>query len=269
MGLVVFKISVGFVTGALILLAISLYLSSRYLDEQLRLAETGNLEGARDEIQRAARLDPFSPVPPTSEAYLELRQGRTEAAAEAFQEAIDRDPANYNNWVALGDLQRQRLGDPAAAARNYREALSRNPHATAVVSRFAETLLRTEEPEEARAQYEWLRERGQISFTDLYRLGKLQVLLGEPEEAVGTFGEAKKSASAGLESLSESQRAERETFIESLDLASADALIAQGSYAEAREVLSQSEAEQAPAVLALLDEAPESYRRSVLDAPIS
>lgn len=69
--------------------------------------------------------------------------------------------------------------------------------------------------------------------------------------------------------MSESQRAERETFIESLDLASADALIAQGSYAEAREVLSQSEAEQAPAVLALLDEAPESYRRSVLDAPIS
>ena len=269
MGMVVFKISVGFVAGALILLAISLYLSSRYLEEQLRLAETGNLEGAREEIQRAARLDPFSPVPPASEAYLELRQGRTEAAAEAFQEAIDRDPANYNNWVALGDLQRQRLGDPAAAAESYREALRRNPHATAVVSRFAEALLRTEEPEEARAQYEWLRESGQISFTDLYRLGKLQVLLDEPGEAIGTFRDAKKSASAGLESLSESQRAERETFIESLDLASADALIAQGSYAEAREVLSQSEAEQAPAVLALLDEDPESYRRSVLDAPIS
>ncbi len=269
MGTVVFKISVGFVTGVLILLAISLYLSSRYLEEQLRLAETGNLEEAREEIQRAARLDPFSPVPPASEAYLELRQGRTGAAAQAFQEAIDRDPANYNNWVALGDLQKQRLGDPAAAAESYREALSRNPHATAVVSRFAETLLRTEETEEARAQYEWLREHGQISFMDLYRLGKLQVQLGEPGEAIGTFGDAKNSASAGLEVLSEARRAETEIFIESLDLSIADAMIAQGSYAEAREVLAQSEAEQAPAVLALLEEDPENYRRSVLDAPIS
>ena len=269
MGRVVFKISVGFVTGALVLLAISLYLSNHHLREQLRLAETGDLQGARDEVELAARLDPFSSIPPASEAYLELRQGRTEAAVNDFQEAIDRDPYNYNNYVNLGNLQIQQLNDSQAAAENYREALRYNPHATTVVSRYAEALLSTGDLEEAKAQYEWLWERGQISFQDLYRLGRLQVRLGEPEKAIETFEDAKEKASRGLESLNESRKAERESFIESLDLAIADALIVQGSYTEAREVLSQSEAEQAPAVLALLDEDPESYRRSVLEATIS
>ncbi len=269
MGRVVFKVSVGFVAGALIMLAISLYLSNHYLNEQIRLAEIGDLRGARADVELAARLDPFSPVPLSSKAYLELGQGRTEAAAEAFGEAIRREPANYRNYVALGNLQRQQLGDPGAAAESYREALSRNPGATAVISRLAEALLSAGELEEARGQYERLREMDKIPFRDLYALGKIQVRLGEPGAAIGTFEEAREKASVGLESLDESERAERMTFIESLDLAIADALVVQGSYAEAREVLSQSPAEQAPAVLALLGEDPESYRRSVLDAPIS
>ncbi len=269
LGTVAFKISVGFVTGALLLLAISLYLSSRYLEGQLRLAETGDLQGAREELWWAARLDPFSSVPPASEAHLELRQGRTEAAVNAFREAIRRDPVDYNNYVSLGNLQRQQLGDPKAAAESYREALRHNPHATAVVSRYAEALLSAGELEEARAQYEWLWEQGQITFKDLYTLGKLQVRLGETGEAIKTFRNAKSRAGAGLESLGESQKAERKAFIDSLDLAIVDALVVQGSYAEAREVLSQSEAGLAPAVLALLDEDPESYRESVLDAPVS
>ncbi len=266
---VIFKISVGFVTGALVLLAISLYLSSQHLREQLRLAETGDLKGARVEAEWAARLDPFSSIPPAAEAYLELRQGLPEAAVDDFQEAIDRDPYNHNNYVALGNLQRQQLGDPEAAVESYRKALRYNPHATAVISRYAEALLNAGDLEEAKSQYEWLRERGRISFQDLYRLGRLQVRLGEPKEAIETFEDARKQASVGLESLNESQEAERKTFIESLDLATADAMVVQGSYAEAREVLAQSEAEQAPAVLALLDEDPESYRRSVLEATIS
>jgi tetratricopeptide (TPR) repeat protein len=102
---VAFKISVGLVTGALILIAISLYMSNYYLKEQVRLAQAGDLRGARIEAERAARLDPFNPAPPTSMAYLELRQGRAEAAAEALREAIRRDPANYKNYVDLGKSQ--------------------------------------------------------------------------------------------------------------------------------------------------------------------
>jgi hypothetical protein len=56
--------------------------------------------------------------------------------------------------------------------------------------------------------------------------------------------------------------------VKSLDLAVADALVVQGSYTEARELLSRSEAEQAGAVIELLNDDPEGYRRAVLDAAI-
>jgi len=52
-----------------------------------------------------------------------------------------------------------------------------------------------------------------------------------------------------------------------LDLSIADALVVQGSYDEAQEILLQSSAEQAPARLALLDD-PERYQRSVLETPV-
>lgn len=273
MGRAVFRISVGFVAGALILLAVSLYLSNLYLKDQQRLAETGDLSRAMEKVEWASRLDPFSPAPPSSAAYLELRQGRAEAAAGAFQKAVDRDPYNYKNYEALGNLQRQQLDDPEEAVKTYRKALERNPHAAAVVSRLGEALLSagtsTENLEEARSQYQWLQERGRIPLKDLYTLGKIQTRLGEPEEAIETFEEAREKVDTEAEESSdESRQDQRRAFLDSLDLAIADALVVQGSLDEARAYLAQSEAEQAPTVLALLDEDPVSYRQSVFDAPI-
>jgi tetratricopeptide (TPR) repeat protein len=269
LGRVIFKISVGFVTSALILLAVSLYLSNSYLQEQQRLAQTGHLESALDTVEWAAWLDPFSSVPLASKAYLELQQGNTELAAEAFGEAIKRDPANYRNYEALGGLQRQQLGDPDAAAETYRQALERNPHATAVVSRLGEALLSSGDFEGAKAQYEWLEERGKIPLKDLYTLGKTQIRLDEPETAIKTFEKAKQRAGTELKTSDQQQQEQRRAFLDSLDLAIADALVVQGLYPDARDYLSQSDAEQAPVILTLLDEDPEGYRRSVLDAPIN
>ena len=266
---VVFKISVGFAAGALILLAVSLYLSNRFLEDQLRLAEIGDLRGATNKVEWAARLDPFSPAPLSSEGYLELRQGRPEAAANAFDRAIRRDPYNYKTHEALADLQRQQLDDPEAAVESYREALSRNPNAATLVSRLADALVAAGDLEGARAQYEWLYERERIPLRDLYTLGKVQMRLDEPEKAIETFEEARERAEAELESSDEQQEDQKRAFLESLDLATADALVVQRSYDEARDYLAQSEAEQAPAVLALLDEDPEAYRRSVFDASIN
>jgi tetratricopeptide (TPR) repeat protein len=266
---VVFRISVGFAAGALILLAVSLYLSNRFLEDQLRLAETGDLQGAMNKVQWAERLDPFSPAPLSSEGYLELRQGRPEAAANAFDRAVRRDPYNYKTYQALADLQRQQLDDPEAAVETYREALSHNPYAPSLITRFGEALVATGDLEEAKTQYEWLYERGRIPLRDLYTLGKVQMRLGEPEEAIDTFEEARERAEAELETSDEQQQDQKQEFLESLDLAAADALVVQRSYVEAREYLAQSEAEQAPALLALLDEDPEAYRRSVFDAPIN
>ena len=151
----------------------------------------------------------------------------------------------------------------------YREALSHNPYAPSLISRLGEALVATGDLEEAKTQYEWLYERGRIPLRDLYTLGKVQMRIGEPEEAIDTFEEARERAEAELETSDEQQQDQKQEFLESLDLATADALVVQRSYAEAREYLAQSEAEQAPAILALLDEDPEAYRRSVFDAPIN
>lgn len=258
----------GFATGALFLVAISLYLSGYYLDQQLRSVEAGNLQDARREVEWASRLDPFSADPLILKAYLELRQGRAGAAVEAFREAIERDPYDSESRVALGDLQRRQLGDPEAAAESYREALKYDPYSAAAISRLGDALLNTGDLEGAKDQYERLREGGKISLKDLYTLGRIQVQLEESEEAIKTFEEAREMADKRLGYLDESQRAESKAFTESLDLAIADALVVEGSYAEARELLSWSEAEQASAVLALLYGDPEGYRESVLDATI-
>jgi len=265
----VFKVSVGFVVGALILLGSSLYLSSRALEEQARLAESGDLQGAEAQIERAARLDPFGPAPLASEGYLELRRGRPEAAVEAFREATRRDPANYINYVSMGSVQRQRLGDAEAAAESYRQALRRNPNAESVRSLLAEALLSSGDLRGAREQYEWLWENERASFNDLYTLGRLYLRTGEPEEGVAAFEAAREQAVAGLGSLQGDDRERREELVSSLDLAIADAYVVQRDYEAALEVLEASDSEQAPAIRALLERDPERYRRSVLETRVN
>ena len=53
-----------------------------------------------------------------------------------------------------------------------------------------------------------------------------------------------------------------------MDLALADALVVQGDYAGAREILANSSSNQAPALLHLLDADPEAYRESVVNSGI-
>jgi tetratricopeptide (TPR) repeat protein len=264
----IFRISVGFVVFALILLAGALYLSERYLNEQRRLAAAGDMQGAMENVRMAARLDPFGPEPLEAKSVLLQQQGRYEEAAEALREAIRRDPANYSNYVSLANLQMGQLGDLDAAVENYRAALERNPNSAVVASGLAQALLRAGDLEGARRQYERLREAGRIKFRGMYDLGRIYVRTGEPEKGVETLRTAKKMAISGLGNLDEPQRAQRMSLIESIDLAIADAMVVQGRYAEAREIVAGSGAEQAPAIMSLLEIDPEGYRRSVLDDAI-
>jgi len=262
---VVFKVSVGFAVGVLLLLGVSLYLSDRALQEQLRLAESGDLRGAAAQIELAARLDPFGPAPLASKGYLELRRGRPGAAVEAFREATERDPANYVNYVSMGGVQRERLDDPEAAAESYRRAVGRNPNAYSVRSLLAEALLNSGDLMGAREQYEWLREHDKATLSDLYTLGRLYLRTNEPERAVGVLEQARGLASAGLGALEGEERESREDLVASLDLAIADAYVIQRDYEAAQRVLSESESEQAPAISSLLATDPERYRDSAVE----
>jgi hypothetical protein len=53
-----------------------------------------------------------------------------------------------------------------------------------------------------------------------------------------------------------------------MDLDIADALVVQGRYGQAREILEQSPSEQAPGLLSLLNSDPGAYREQVINSDI-
>ncbi len=263
-----FKVAVGFVVVALILLAGTLYMSVYYMKQEQQLAETGDIEGALEKARVAARFNPFDSMPLTVQANLLLRQGQNDAAAEALREAIDRDPASYANLVYLANIQINRLNEPEKAVKNYEAALEKNPRDTGLIFALAQAYPRVGDLEAAKREYEKLVEFDKVPPRGLFNLGKIYVRTGDPEKGVETLQKAKERVSAGLERAEGAKRKEREAFVRSVDLALVDALVVEGRYDEAHAALQQSDFEQAPALLELLNTDPEAYRETVLDSEV-
>jgi tetratricopeptide (TPR) repeat protein len=261
---VVFKISAGFLVGALVLLATALTLSEHYLIEERRLAAAGDLAGAIEASRMAVRLDPFDTDALEEQSVLLQQQERPEEAANALRAAIERDPHNYMPYLRLGTLQLYALEDLDGAVESYRDALRLNPKATAAREALAQTLIRKGDMGAAKEEYEKLREEGTISYQGLYDLGRIYVRTGKPGEGLEAIKHAQRRAEVGLDELEGPLRTQQQELIESMELAKADALVVQGKYDEARKVISQSSSEQAPALLQLLNSDPEAYRESVV-----
>jgi tetratricopeptide (TPR) repeat protein len=261
---VVFKISAGFLVGALVLLATALTLSEYYLKEERRLAAAGDVAGAIEASRMAVRLDPFDTDALEEQSVLLQQQERPEEAADALRAAIERDPHNYMPYLRLGTLQLYALDDLDAAVESYRNALRLNPKATAASEALAQALVRKGDLGAAKEEYEKLREEGTISYQGLYDLGRIYVRTGKPGEGLQAIQHAQRRAEAGLDELEGPLKAQQQELIESMELAKADALVVQGRYDEAREVISESSSEQAPALLQLLNSDPEAYRESVV-----
>jgi tetratricopeptide (TPR) repeat protein len=182
--------------------------------------------------------------------------------------AIERDPNNYLPYLLMANLQVGKLKDFKAAEESYRKVLDLNPNAYTARTALAGVLLRTGQLEEAKAEYEKLREQRKISYEGLYDLGRIYVRTGEPREGYRTINTARRQASADLAGLVKPLRVERRQLLVSMNLALADALVVQGRYARAREILAGSPSEQAPALLQLLDTDPEAYREQVVTSDI-
>ncbi len=261
---VVFKISAGFLVGALVLLATALTLSEYYLKEERRLAAAGDVAGAIEASRMAVRLDPFDTDALEEQSVLLQQQERPEEAADALRAAIERDPHNYMPYLRLGTLQLYVLDDLDGAVESYRDTLRLNPKATAAREALAQTLIRKGDMGAAKEEYEKLRKERAISYQGLYDLGRIYVRTGKPGEGLEAIQHAQRRAEAGLDELEGPLRTQQQELIESMELAKADALVVQGRYDEARQVISQSSSEQAPALLRLLDSDPEAYRESVV-----
>ena len=268
LNLLVLRISAAFLAGVLALLATSLYASERYVEQERRLFIAGDLRGAFEAVRTAGRLDPFDPEPLQGKSYILQQQDRNEEAAAALRAAIERDPNNYLPYLLMANLQVGKLKDLEAGEESYRKVLDLNPNAYTARTALAGVLLRTGQLEEAKTEYEKLREQRKISYEGLYDLGRIYVRTGEPREGYKTISTARRQASAGLASLVKPLRVERRKLLVSMNLARADALVVQGRYARAREILTRSSSEQAPSLLQLLDTDPEAYREQVLNSDV-
>ena len=264
----VFRIAAGFLVGALVFLATALCLSEYYLDEEARLLAAGDLQGALEAVQTAARLDPFDPEPLKGKSFILQQQGRYEDAASSLRNAIERDPHNYILYLMLGNLQFTHMDDLDAAVKSYRGALRLNPNATVASNALAQAHMRRGDLGAAKEVYERLEKEERISFQGLYNLGRIYVRTGEPGEGLESIERAKREAETGLRRLEGPLKTQRQELIESMELAIADGLVVQGRYAEAREAIVGSSSEQAPALLQLLNSNPEAYREAVVSSEI-
>ncbi|TCJ20309.1 tetratricopeptide repeat protein [Rubrobacter taiwanensis] len=264
----IFRIAVGFVTAAVMLLGGGIYFSDRYTAEQQRLAAAGDTEAALEHLELAARLNPFSARPLVYESALYRQQGRPQEALRAIEVAIEREPRNYAHYVSLAELQAGELNEPRAAVESYRRALELNPNSIPTRHQLAALYIRLGELEEARDVYIGLMHINRLSLEGRYDLGRIYVRTGAPALGEVRLRETRERAERELEGMAGPQRVQRESFIDSVELAIADALVVQRRYEEAREIIQESEAEQAPAILQLLNADPEAYRETVLESAI-
>ncbi|MGH3089726.1 MAG: tetratricopeptide repeat protein, partial [Rubrobacteraceae bacterium] len=238
-----------------------------HMQDQQQFAAAGDVEGALEAVNTAARFDPFSAESLQAQASLLQNQGRNQEAEEAFQQAIQRDPNNYLLHLSLGNL-RMAMGKYETAEQSYREALRLNPMASAATGSIAQSLLRRGDLEGAKEEYEKLYENNQIDILGRYDLGRIYVRTGEPREGYKAINRARELAEEELRTLEGPVRSQQEDLIESMKLAAADALVVLGEYEAAYQKISESSSDQAPALLQLISTDPEGYRESVVNSEI-
>ena len=265
MSRIILRLSAGFLVGVLALLATALYLSDYYAGEQQRLAAAGDVTGAMEASRRAVRLDPFDTDALQAQSFLWRQQKKYDRAALALEEAIERDPNNYLPYLTLANL-RLATGDLDGAVRGYRDVLELNPNAVAARGSLAQTLTMQGKLGEAKAVYEALEEKHRITYQDRYDLGRIQARTGEPLEGVKNIRRARRIAAAELNG--PRRPAREQQLLVSMDLATADALVVQRHYGQARRILAQSPSEQAPGLLELLNSDPAAYREQVVNSDI-
>lgn len=136
-------------------------LVERYPDDvqsYLVLAQLYRMNGdtaeAEETLRRAVALDPDSPNATTQLALLYVDLGQYTAAVDLL-EGISGENANLQVLASLGHAYQQ-LHDYQAAADVYRRVLERDPDNTSIRKEYAESLLDSQQYEQALEQYQAL-----------------------------------------------------------------------------------------------------------------
>jgi TolB-like protein/DNA-binding winged helix-turn-helix (wHTH) protein/Tfp pilus assembly protein PilF len=113
----------------------------------------GNLPGAEAEFNRAIEVAPERDDALRSYAWLLVDAGRFNQALRLAQRAVDRDPLNAWNYVALGDSY-WRSGRISEAEMAYQKAVQLNPTTVSLHALYANVLLSAHKPVAAVAEAE-------------------------------------------------------------------------------------------------------------------
>ena len=134
------RIAAGAATALVLVVAIPIFIASRYESRGLELADT-DPEAALDDLSLASDINIFSPSPALAEGVLAQRLGDEERAEEALLESADRQPENYAAPYFLASLLASE--EPLRALDYAKLARRLNPKDPAVIElerRLAESV---------------------------------------------------------------------------------------------------------------------------------
>jgi Flp pilus assembly protein TadD len=105
-------------------------LGARHLTESQALFRAGDREGALDEAESAADLQPYDAAPRMQEAFVyeAMDPPRLGKAAAAARAATERESTNWETFYVLSRIQAQREGMLDSAARALRRARELDPY---------------------------------------------------------------------------------------------------------------------------------------------
>ncbi|MCX5715454.1 MAG: tetratricopeptide repeat protein [Candidatus Omnitrophica bacterium] len=125
-----------------------------YNNWAMQLGDSGDLDVAREKLEKALTYDGQNRIIKTNlanyllrKAQLEYKNGYTDSAINTIRESLEADPENVNGYMTLGDIYYE-TDDFEKAALNWRQARKLDPAIEGVDTRFAK--LKKEEAVEAK-----------------------------------------------------------------------------------------------------------------------
>ncbi len=103
------------------------YLAERSTAQAQDRLSRGQVASAESSARRAAALDPLAVDPLLTLAAAQAQSGDPRAAAATLDKAVRLQPANYEPYYQMGNLQLEWFQDPATARLWYLKALELNP----------------------------------------------------------------------------------------------------------------------------------------------
>jgi putative PEP-CTERM system TPR-repeat lipoprotein len=152
------------------------------------LAQRKDGAGARASFEKALAADPSYFPAVSSLASLDLADKQPEAARKRFDDLLARDPKNYQALLAVAELRQRAGAAPAEVGALLAEAVKLNPTEVAPRIALIQHQLAQKDLKAALATAQDGVAAVPDNFTLLDALGRTQLLAGETQQSISTFG---------------------------------------------------------------------------------